>query len=180
MRALAKQIITDAAVSAGMAAESVMDKPEKQNILLPMPRLELEYMPEELGRRYARIAKRDKEPALPDDPVTHRIVRSRLYRRELTVRATIRSDDETWLAQFVDDFIVALPVKTADGDNNLVTVMAARAVRGGFGYRMVEAFVKRSNAVHIVFAGMIAKDEEIPLIRDVNLKDNVGYKTEGA
>jgi len=173
MRALAKQIITDAAVSSGMALKSVMEKPAKQSIILPMPRLELEYMLEELERSYRRIAKFESAA----NPTTHRTVRSRIYKRELTVRATIRSDNEGWLAQFTNDFIVSLPVRTADSNNNLVTVVATRAVRGGFGYRMAEAFIKRSNAVHIVFSAMITKDEDIPLIRDVNLKDNVDYKS---
>ena len=175
MRVLAEQIISDAAVLAGMAAESVMDKPAKQTILLPMPRLELEYMPEGLDRSYRRIGKF----ASVANPTTHRTVRSRIYKQELTVRATVRSDDEAWLAQFANDFIVALPKKTSDGSNNLITVTAAKAVRGGFEYKMVEAFVKRSNTIHIVFKGMITKDEDIPLSKEVNLKDNVDYKVQG-
>lgn len=170
MRALAKQIITDAAVSAGIAAESVMDSPKKQSVILPVPRLELEYMPEWLERSYRRVNKF----ASAENPETHRTVRSRIYKRELTVRATVRANDEGWLAQFTNAFIVALPVRTGDSDNNLVTVVATRAVRGGFGYKMVEAFVKRSNAVHIVFRGMITKDEAIPLIKSINLVDGVG------
>lgn len=172
MRSLAKQIISDAAVSAGMAAESIIDKPAKQNILLPMPRVELEYMPENLDRSFKRINKF----ASFENPATHRTVRARIYKRELTVRVTIRADDEAWLAQFSNDFIVALPKKTSDSSNNLVTVTASKAVRGGFEYKMVEAFVKRSNTIHVVFAGMSSKDEDIPLILDVNVEDSVTYQ----
>lgn len=175
MRVLARQIITDAAVLAGMAAESVMDAPEKQSIILPMPRLELEYMPESLDRSYQRVSKF----ASAENPETHRTVRARIYKRELVCRATIRADDEDWLAQFANGFIAALPGKTSDASNNLVVVAAAKAVRGGFGYKTVEAFIKRSNTVHVVFEGMIAKDEDVPLIKDVNLKDYVDYEEQG-
>ena len=130
-------------------------------------------MPEDYKRSFRKIAKFNAEPDDPEDPVTHRVIRSRIYSSTLTVRAVVRCDDEAWLETFVKDFILAMPHKSADSDNNLVTIQTTRAVRGGFGYKMVEVFKKRSNALHITFTGMLCRDDQLPLIRDVNIVDGV-------
>lgn len=86
------------------------------------------------------------------------------------------SDDEDWLENFIKAFLLALPSKVADADNNLVTIRASRAVRKGFETKMVEVFKRRSNAIYINFVGMLCSDEDVPLITDVNIKDGVDYK----
>ena len=260
MRAFAKEIITAAAVTAGMDVDSIMDKPDKQNLLLPTPRLELEYMPEDYKRSFRRIAKAcypavqevagevldtgngiltvfsgtlDNRPIEPgtmvitdgvesfsDDglgiltgsaggagtvdyetgavavtfhtavvtdrdittdyvtsmagvPITHHIFRAQVYQHTLSVRAEVRTDDEIWLETFVREFILAMPHKTADSSNNLVVIRTVRAVRGGFESKLVEVFKKRSNALHIEFTGMLCREDQLPMIRDVNIIDGV-------
>jgi hypothetical protein len=169
MRSFAKQTIITAAVAAGLPEAAVMDKPDKETILLPAKRIQLEYLPETLARRFRRI----KRSASIDNPDTHRTLRARLYETVLTVRADIRGDDETWLAAFAKDLLLQLPRKTANDTGDLVEIEAFKAERGGFGTRMVEAFIKRSVALHINFTGMVCADEEVPLITDVNLVDGV-------
>jgi hypothetical protein len=169
MRAFAKQTITTAAVAAGLAETAVMDKPDKETILLPEKRIQLEYMPETLARRFRRI----KRSTSIDNPETHRTLRSRLYETVLAVRVDIRGDNEAWLAAFFKDLLLQLPRKVANDDGDLVKIEAFKAERGGFGTRMVEAFVKRSVALHVNFTGMVCADEEVPLITDVNLVDGV-------
>lgn len=174
MRAFAKQTITTAAVAAGLAEAAVIDKPDKETILLPQKRIQLEYMPETLSRKFRRISR----SASAENPDTHRTLRSRKYKNVLTVRADIRADDETWLATFTKTLLLNLPHKTANDDGDLVEIEAFQAVRGGFGTRTVEAFVKRSQALHINFTGMLCEDEEVPLITDVNLVDGVSMGPE--
>lgn len=169
MRAFAKEIITAAAVTAGMDADGVMDKPDKQTILLPTPRLELEYMPEDYKRSFRKISKLPD----PDNPDALRLIRSQVYQHTLTVRAEVRTDDEIWLETFVREFILAMPHKTADSSNNLVVIRTVRAVRGGFESKLVEVFKKRSNALHIEFTGMLCREDQLPMIRDVNIIDGV-------
>lgn len=172
MRTLAKQIITTAALQVGIPEASVLDEPKKQSILLPVPRCELFYLPEELIRSRRKIA---KFPSAAN-PGQYRTVRSMLYERKFTVRVTVRSDDEESLSTLTNGIITAIPTKTADADNNLVVITASKAVRGGFGYRIAEPLIKRSNALYIIFTGMITKDEDIPMILDVNIKDNTSYR----
>jgi hypothetical protein len=71
--------------------------------------------------------------------------------------------------------MIALPGKTVDSDGNLVVVKPYKAERGGYLYRMVEPMVKRSIPVYISFEGGIYRDDQIPLITEVNLVDGVTY-----
>jgi hypothetical protein len=157
-----------------MAAESVVRVPFKQTILLPMPRLEIEFLEQEVvrkPRRFARLA--------GIVPTTHNTHRWRTHDLDLQVRAEIRSEDEDWAESFYKDFIIALPGKTVDSDGNLVEIRPDRAVRGGYAEKMVEVFIKRSIALYIDFLGGVYNDEQVPLILDVNLVDGVTYEQSG-
>lgn len=171
MKALAQSIISTAAQSTGMAADSVMIAPDKQTILLPTPRLEISWMPETLKRSFRRLS-----AATYDATPEYRTLRSRIFTREMSVRAEIRSDDDDYIESFMAAFLVALPHKTSDGDGNLVTVTAARAVRSGFETKTVEVFRKVSNAIYLTFTGMLFRDDQLPLIRDINIVDGVTYE----
>ena len=172
MRSFAFATIRNAAMAAGLTEDAVMEKPDKESVILPAKRLQVEYLPEALDRSPKRIAKFSSS-ASPD---THRTIRKQVYKRGLTVRAEVVSDDAAWLEQFVRDFLIALPHKTANAESDLVIVKATRAVRGGFGSKTVEVFKRRSNALHITFTGMICEDEDVPLITDVNLVDGASYQ----
>lgn len=167
MRAIAKQIISAAAIDAGMPAEKIMDKPDRQTAILPMPRLEIEMMPQTIDRRPRRFAR------LPGEEPTHITHRWRTHVLSLQVRAEIRADDPEWIEQFFKDFITALPGKAADSAGNLVEIKPNRAERGGFESKQVEVFVKRSIPVWITFEGGVYRDKQVPLITDVTFKDGV-------
>ncbi len=168
MRTLAKKIISDAAVDAGMTVDAVMLNTTVKEILLPKPRLVFEYLSETLKDMPKNVAKFGGG--------THRTIRKLRYLTKLQVRAEIVSEDEDWLELFVKKFLLSLPRKTVDEKNNLIVVKADRAVRGGFQSRMVEVFKRRSNALIITFTGMICEDAEVPLIRDVNVRDGITHK----
>lgn len=164
MRAFAKTIITEAAVRAGLPGTAVMDRPDKETVLLPARRLQLEY----LSQTFARKPRRVSRSASIIHPGTHRTLRSQVYETTLTVRAEVKSDDEAWMEAFVADLLMELPYKTANAAGDLVRVTVVRSVRGGFGTRTVEVFTRRSNALHIAFSGRMCRDAEVPLIKEVH------------
>jgi hypothetical protein len=173
MRSFAKNIITQAAVTAGLDSVAVMDKPKKETVMLPEKRVQLEYLSQGLERSFKRVVRSTST----ESPETHRTIRARIYKTDLIVRAEVKSNDEAWLETFVNKLLVELPHKVAGSENDLIIIEATRAVRGGFGTRTVEVFKKRSNALHITFKGMICKDNEVPLITDVNIKDGTEYQS---
>lgn len=160
MKAIADSIIKSAAN--GLGVSHVMDKPDKSDITMPVPRMELTWLPEELKRSFKRIARLKPEA----DSVR---VRSRLYQRSLRIRAEIVSDNEEWLEAFVPGFLAALPGKAADENGNLVTVRAVKAERQGYGTKMVEVFKRRTASIHITVSGMVCNDQDVPLITDFNI-----------
>ncbi len=175
MRSLAESIITTAAVAAGVPEANVMDEPDKQrSAILPKPRLEIGWLPEELVRDRRRLARLPR----PADKAADTECRMRwvVYRRTLRGRLTLRTEDGDSLETMSRAFLLALPKQVADEDNNLVTITAAKAVRGGFNTYMVEPLPERSCAIHVAFGGYLCRDESIPWIKSITFNDPVPFE----
>lgn len=173
MRLLAGRIIREAAVVAGIAPDAVMDKPDKDTVLLPVPRVELVYKEGTMKKSFARLS---KFPT-PNQETTHRTIRDRIYTIDLPVQATVVCADESWIESFFLGFVGALPDSVADDLGNLVTVSATRSGLSGFGARMVEVFIKRKNTITVTFSGIITRDTVLPLIRSVDVESGINYVT---
>ena len=168
MRTLAWQIIEDAAVAAGLASDRVIDKPKKRSAALhEKPRLELEDLGDTLIREPRLIA---KFLAADERYIIHR---KKIYVRQTMVRAAFVAETEAETEEFLAAFLLALPHKTADEDNNLLLVVGEKAERKGFETRLVEPLPEKEAAIWIKFTGGLYQDLEIPLIREVNLVDGI-------
>lgn len=171
MRSFAESIILQAAEAAGLPAASVLAEPDKQSILLPKPRLEIAWLPEELVRAPRRLA-RLARPATPAADTDCRM-RWVVYAVTLRGRLTLRTEDGDSLDALVRGVLLALPGRTADPDGNLVTVTASKTVRGGFLSRLVEPLPERSSALHVAFAGFLCRDVSQPWIKHVTFNDPI-------
>lgn len=167
MRALAKSIVTTAAVAAGMPLADVMEKPEKKSKLDPVPRLEFETVGQNVRRNKRLFC---KQTAADPNYVVHRFIT-----HDITVKARVVIVGETteYVEQFFVDFMKALPGKTVDAGNNLVKVLPERAATGGYESKTVEVFPEKSIPVWISFEGGLYEDVEVPWIKDINLVDGV-------
>lgn len=166
----AEGALRTAAVAAGIAEAAVLRKSERESLpLLPPVRLQIEVLDGQLDRKPRRVAKF----ASPTQPETHRVVRSRVYAETLVLRAELAAEIEAEVESLARTFLLALPRCLADAQGNVVRVRAQRATRGGYAARMVEAMPTRTVSVHVAFVGMVTRDEEIPLILDVNLVDGM-------
>ena len=174
MRSFAEDIITQAAVTAGLPEASIMAEPDKQSVILPKPRLEISWLPEELTRAPRRLA-RLARPAegTPDNACRMRWV---VYERKLPGRLTLRAEDGDSLEALTLAFLLALPGLAADPDGNAVRITATKAVRGGFLRRIAEPLPERSCAVHVTFAGSLCRDVSRPWIKDVLFPAPVIFK----
>lgn len=175
MRSLAESIITTAAVAAGVPEANVMDEPDKQrSAILPKPRLEIGWLPEELVRDRRRLARLPR----PADKAADTECRMRwvVYRRTLRGRLTLRTEDGDSLETMSRAFLLALPKQTADADGNLVTIRADKAVRGGFNSRVADPIPERSCAIHVAFGGFLCRDESKPWIKEITFNDPVTFK----
>jgi len=168
VRQVATEIITAAAIAAGLPESAVMIAPDKDGITLPDKRVEIAYMAEQYTRTGRPIRKR---PTLGKEK-THRTLTREKYAVRLPVRAAIRADDEAWLKDFSRRFVAALPKRSTDENGNTVTVAVGKAEYGGFTTKAVEVFKKRSKSFHITFTGMTTTETEIPLITSVTITPN--------
>ncbi|MDH3975528.1 MAG: hypothetical protein OEV42_14720 [Deltaproteobacteria bacterium] len=136
MRALAKSIVETAASAAGMPVANVMEKPDKASALHPLPRLEFETPDQDVKRNKRLFC---KLPAADPDYVVHRYIT-----HDITVKARVEiiGDSADYVESFFVAFMQALPGKTVDAGNNLVTVRPERAATGGYEYRAIDAFPK--------------------------------------
>lgn len=169
MRNLAKQVITAAAITAGIDQDKVIGKPKRQSkALLPIPRLEFETLGEDLTREGKLFAKLEG-----DNPLTHAKHRKRLYKTKLKVRAVIKAETESKVEALYKGILLAIPRKTQDQGGNLVVVSVDRLERGGYETKLVEVMARREIVLSITFDGGIYKDYEIPLIREVDVRSNL-------
>jgi hypothetical protein len=169
MRSFAESVITQAAVAAGLPAASVMAEPDKQSILLPKPRLEMAWLPEELTRAPKRLARLPRSTDGTSD--THCRMRWVVYARKLAGRLTLRAEDGDSLETLTLAVLLAMPALTADPDGNAVTITAVTAARGGFLSRLVEPLPERSCSIHVTFAGWLCRDVSRPWIKTVTFND---------
>jgi len=175
MRSLAESIITTAAVAAGVPEANVMAEPDKQRTaIMPKPRLEIAWLPEELTRDRRRLARLPRPAAKEED--THCRMRWVVYRRTLRGRLTLRTEDGDSLETMSLAFLLALPKQMPDADGNLVTIKADKAALGGFLTRIAEPLPERSCAIHVAFAGYLCRDESKPWIKEVHFQDPVTFK----
>lgn len=165
MRQVATDIITTAAVAAGLPESAVMIEPEKDGITLPKKRVELSYLTEQ----YRRTGRPVRKSPTPGKETTHRTLVREKHAVRLPIRASIRADDEAWLKNFSRCFVTALPKRMTDEHGNTVTVAVEKAEYGGFTKKAVEVFKKRSKTFHITFTGMTIIENEIPLIKSVDI-----------
>ena len=170
MRSLAESLITQAAVAAGLPEAAVMAEPDKQRgPILPKPRLEIAWLPEELTPDRRRLARLPR-PAAPEED-TQCAMRWAVYRRILRGRLTLRTEDAGSLEAMSAALLLGLPARTADAAGNLVTVTASKAVRGGFASRLVDPLPERSCALHVAFEGILCRDVSRPWIKTITFND---------
>ena len=114
MQTFATDIITRAALAAGLPEGRVIDKTQKDNLTIKRPRMELQFMPE----RYTRSG---RTLGLSRDGAVQTRKRE-LYVVEQDVAANAMADDEAWLERFSYAFIAALPaegmMRTATGSKS--------------------------------------------------------------
>ena len=156
MQAFAREVITRAALAAGLPEGRVIDIVKKDNLTLDRPRLELQFLPEKytrtgrtlgLSRQIGRTGsaataqRSELETAFsgeaiasaPQDAGPSVMVLTRkceLYEVELTVNANVLADDRAWLEAFSVDFVAHLPRGGNDSRGNWVRVRAEKATFG--------------------------------------------------
>lgn len=171
MQAFATEVITRAALSAGLPEGRVMDIVKKDNLTIKRPRLELQFMPE----RYTRTGRKLAVTRTKTDLIRKR----ELYEVELTVNVNVLADDRAWLEAFSVAFVAALPRGGNDSRGNWVKVRAQEATFGRepdrrVGEKVIEVFTRVNRLFVLTFTGRITGEEYDKLIRTIIIKPKLG------
>lgn len=166
MKALAKDVISGAAVKAGLDAEKIYDAVESDNLTIKRPYLTIQFLPETYTRtgRKLGVKRNDAE-----------IIRKReFYELELNVAVQVLAEDEMWLSDFAYTFIRALPGGQNDSRGNWVKIRAEKAEFSRppdkrVGNAVIEVFKKRDQLFDLTFTGRITSEEYEALIREYNI-----------
>jgi tRNA A37 threonylcarbamoyltransferase TsaD len=169
MMTLAINTITAAADAAGITSlaefseeiDDVLDDDE-----YPLPRLEYSVLDDEIDLSGTGLL-----TAVRNTEMEYR--KRRKYRRTLRLRAAIAAETESAAEDFFKDFLKNLPRHIPDGDGMDVRVAPNRVERKGFSRKLVEVFPKKEIVVFITFTGGIYTDEEVGLIKEVNINPEV-------
>lgn len=171
MQAFATEVITRAALSAGLPEGRVMDIVKKDNLTINRPRLELQFMPE----RYTRTGRKLAVTRTKTDLIRKR----ELYDVELTVNANVLADNRAWLEAFSVAFVAALPRGGNDSRGNWVKVRVQEATFGRepdrrVGEKVIEVFTRVNRLFVLTFTGRITGEEYDKLIRTIIIKPKLG------
>lgn len=166
MRNFADNIIKQAASVAGLDNSRIMDVSAADNLTIPRPRIEFQFLPESWKRtgrklgvtRHGTTQTRKKE----------------LYEVRLDVTANILAEDETWLANFKREFVKAIPSGANDSQGNFVKIRVQQATftkppAKRVGTSAITVFTKVNDLLSISFVWRLTQDETNILIHSVNI-----------
>ena len=193
MRTLAMQIVTDAAQAAGMPAGRVMDLSAADNLTLPRPRLEVDFLPDSLtrtGRKLAVSRTGDKQA-----------VKLELYEVRFDLTAHVYAPDGDWLVQartsggeaphlasvaawleaFEYDFVAAFPRGLNDQRGNWIKIRVTQATfkkepTKRVGASEITVFVKLDTLFLITLTGRVTREEEQALLTQIEIVPKVGAR----
>lgn len=168
MRDLILEKVRDAAELLGLDRQKVMTKSAKDNLTLPRPRIELDFLPEKFERTGRLLG---EKPAGAENIKT---IRKELYQIDLPVAAQILADDPAWLKEFCYRLIAALPRGFNDAAGNYVKVRASQGQWEGFtlkrvGDQVIDPIVRRGYLLHLNFTWRITQDKLVNYISTVNI-----------
>lgn len=166
MQAFAREVITRAALAAGLPEGRVIDIVKKDNLTIKRPRVELQFLPEKYTRTGRKLAVYRTETTL--------IRKRELYEVELTVNANALADDRAWLEAFSAEFVANLPRGGNDSRGNWIRVRAQRATFGRspdkrVGEKVIEVFTRVNRLFVLTFTGRITGDELAELIPSLTI-----------
>lgn len=170
MQAFAREVVTRAALAAGLPEGRVIDIVKKDNLTIERPRLEVQFLPEKFTRTGRKLAAYRAEKTY--------IRKRELYAVELTVNANVLADDRDWLEAFCMAFAAALPRGGNDSRGNWIRVRAQQATFSRppdrrVGNEVIEIFTKVNRLFVLTFTGRVTAEEREALIPSWTINPNI-------
>lgn len=168
MRDLILEKVRDAAGLLGLPREHVMTKSYQDNLTLPRPRVELDFLPE----TYRRTGRGLGTIKLSED---HLKIKKETYEIDLPVVAQILAKDPEWLKESCYRLAAALPRSFDDRHGNHVTLQATQGEWEDFnvrrvGVKEIDPIKKRGYLLHIRVTWRMTSEQLIEKVSGIDLK----------
>lgn len=179
MQAFATEVITRAALAAGLPEGRVMAAVKKDNLTIDRPRVEMQFLPEKYTRTGRKLGVSRETVKGEDGTEKLMLVRKReLYVVELPVNVNVLSEDREWLERFSYAFVAALPRGGNDSRGNWIRVRAQQATFSRppdrrVGNEVIEIFTKVNRLFVLTFTGRVTAEEREALIPSWTINPNI-------
>lgn len=170
IRQLILEKVRDAAETLGLPRERVITQSKKDNLTLPRPRVEIQFLPATYLRTGRRLGRTETAE-------TSAVEKKELYQITLPAAAQALADDPAWLRDFVAGLIPALATAFNDHSGNFVRLRCERGEweneavqRVGGNFTVIEPLVKRGYLLHLNATYRATAEEAAALINNIQLK----------
>jgi hypothetical protein len=171
MRAKAMEIITTAALKAGLPEGRVMDVSASDNLTLVRPRVEVDFLPESLTRtgRKLHVERHGKKQT----------IKKELYEVRLDLTAHVYADNEAWLEAFEYLFVAAFPRGVEDIRGNWIKIRVTEATfkkvaTKRIGIEEIKVFTNFDTLFLVTMTGRITIEEERELLATFEIAPSIG------
>lgn len=171
MQTFVQNIILQAGLAAGLPDDldggRVMSLSASDNITLPRPRIEVQFLPEQWTRTGRGLhMSRTK---------IQQTAKKELYIATLRVSANVLANDAVWLSAFCPAFVRAMPAGTNDTAGNWVKIRVAQATYSNtptkrVGTQAIKVFTKLSQLFECVFTWRVTDEQVAALITTITIK----------
>ena len=168
MRTLAMEIVTRAALAAGLPEGRVMDASASDNLTIPRPRVEVAFLPDSFTRTGRKLAVTRRKATYTQT------IKKELYEVRFDMTAHVLAEDGAWLEAFEYAFVTAFPRGVDDERGNWVQVRIAEATfktdpTKRVGAQAIKVFTKVDTLFLITLTGRVTQAEEQNMIKLIKI-----------
>ena len=173
MRTLAMSLLSNAALAAGLSEGRVTDVSAADNLTLPRPRLEVDFLPDTMTRTGRKLA-----VSRAGDTQSTKI---ELYEVRFDLTAHVYADDAAWLEAFEHDFVAAFPRGVNDARGNWVRIRVNQATfkkdpTKRVGTSEITVFTKLDTLFLLTLTGRVTREDEQALITTFSIVPTIGAR----
>jgi hypothetical protein len=167
------QIITNAALAAGLPEGRITDVSAADNLTLPRPRIEVDFPPDSLSRTGRKLAVSREED--------RQTTKKELYEVRFDLTAHVYADDASWLEEFENSFVAAFPRGVNDQRGNWVKIRVNRATfkkepTKRVGTSEITVFTKIDTLFLLTLTGRVTREDAQALLTTFEIVPKIGAR----
>jgi hypothetical protein len=167
------QIISNAALAAGLPEGRVMDVSAADNLTLPRPRLEVDFLPDSLSRTGRKLAIARVAAV--------QTTKKELYEVRFDLTAHVYASAAAWLEEFENGFITAFPRGVNDQRGNWIKIRVNQATfkkepTKRVGTSEITVFTKIDTLFLITMTGRVTREEAQALLTTFQIVPKIGAR----